>query len=336
MIAVVTGGSGFIGQNLIRRLLQQGHEVRCLVRPMGGTAPEGTRRFVVRFDQPRSLLDCSALDGANVVFHLGAATKAVRGAAYVAANVTPTRHLLGAISARRLSPRFVLASSQAAAGPATARKLPVEEDDPPSPVEAYGKSKLEAERIVESFSDRVPTTIVRPCAVFGPYDRDFLALFRMARRGVLLYPGIASHWVSLLYVDDVVDGLLRAAQCDQAISRTYFLSSSEPVQWRTLGELIAATTERRVRHVNVSPPVVWVASMAGQWIGRLTRSATMANRDKAVLSRYPFWVCSSARARRELEFHETRSLPDALRETYLWYRQKGWLRGARPLDTAVA
>jgi nucleoside-diphosphate-sugar epimerase len=336
MIAVVTGGSGFIGQNLIRRLLHDGHEVRCLVRPFGGTAPESTRRFAVQLDQPKSLLECAAFDGANVVFHLGAATIATRASAFVSANVTPTRNLLGAICARRLYPRFVYVSSQAAAGPAPAMQRAIEEDDSPRPVEAYGRSKLEAERIVESFADRVPTTVVRPCAVFGPHDRDFLRLFRMARRGVLVYPGIARHWLSILYVDDVVSGLLRAAQCEQAISRTYFLASSEPVQWRTIGTAIARTVGRRVRQVDLASPVVQAASFAGEWLGRVTRTVSIANRSKAALSRHPYWVCSSARAKRELGFQESISLPDAVRQTYLWYRQTGWLRGSRPADTAVS
>ena len=336
MIAVVTGGSGFIGHNLIRRLLRDGHEVRCLVRPLGGAVPDGTRRYVVRFDHAASLLESPAFDGADVVFHLAAATKATAPGAFLAANVGPTRLILGALCARRLLPRFVLVSSQAAAGPASSPSRPVDEDDPPRPVEAYGRSKLEAERIVESFADRVPTTIVRPCAVFGPRDRDFLTLFRLARRGLLVYPGVAEHWLSLLFVEDAITGLLAAAANPRAISRTFFLSSEEPVRWRALGDAIAGLVGRRARHVNIATPVVRAVSAAGEWVGRLTRTATIANRSKAALSRHPYWVCSSARARRELGFHESVSLPDAMLQTYLWYRQNGWLRGSRPSDTAVA
>ena len=336
MIAVVTGGSGFIGQNLVRRLLTEGHEVRCLVRPTGGHAPKGTKRYVVSFDEPRTLLNCAALEGAEVVFHLAGATKGVRAEAFAAANVAPTRHLLGAITARRLYPRFVYVSSQAAAGPAPARDRELDEDDVPRPVEAYGRSKLDAERVVQTFSDRVLATIVRPCAVFGPHDRDFLTLFRLAQRGLVLYPGNADHWVSVLHVDDVVQGLLAAATRQSSVCRTYFLSSAEPVQWRAIGDHIAAAVGRRVRHIDLYPPLVRTASFAGEWIGRLTRTATLANRSKAVLARHQFWVCSAARARQELGFRETRSLPDAMRDTYYWYRQSGWLRGSRRADSAVA
>jgi nucleoside-diphosphate-sugar epimerase len=336
MIAVVTGASGFIGQTLVRRLLTDGHEVRCLVRPSGGGAPPEARRYVVRFDEPRSLLDCQALERADVVFHLAASTKAVRAETFMAANVMPTRHLLGAITARRLTPRFVFVSSQAAAGPASSPQRPIDEDDIPRPVEAYGRSKLEAERVVESFGDRVPATVVRPCATFGPRDRDFLTLFRLAARGIVLYPGTAKHWLSVLHVDDVVQGLIAASRSERAISRTYFLAPSEPVQWRTIGESIASAVGRRVRHVDLYGPLVHTASAAGEWLGRLTHTASIANRSKAELSRHPFWVCSATRARRELAFQESRSLPEGLRDTYYWYRQSGWMRGSRRTGTAVA
>lgn len=336
MIAVVTGGSGFIGQNLVRRLLADGHEVRCLVRPLGGSVPKGTKRYVVKFDEPQSLLQCDAFDEANVVFHLAGATKAVRPEAFAAANVNPTRHLLGAITARRLYLKFIFVSSQAAAGPSSERERAVDEHDVPHPVEAYGRSKLEAERVVQTFSNRLPATILRPCSVFGPHDRDFLTLFRLADRGILLYPGIADHWASVLHVDDVIGGLLAAAKRESSVCRTYFLSSAEPVKWRTIGEHIAAAVGRRVRHINLYPPLVSTASVAGEWIGRLTDTPTLANRSKAALSRHRYWVCSAERARRELGFKETRSLPEALQDTYYWYRQSGWLRGSRRADSAVA
>ncbi len=336
MIAVVTGGSGFVGQNLVRRLARDGHEVRCLVRPAGGAPPPKAKRYEVRLDDPASLLACAAFREADVVFHLAGATKAVRASDFMAANVTPTRTILGALVAQRLRPRFVFVSSQAAAGPAPARHRAIDEDDIPRPVEAYGKSKLEAERIVESFADRVPVTIVRPCAAFGPFDRDFFTLFRLARRGILVYPGVADHWLSVLHVDDLVDGLIAAATRDQAISRKYFLAGESPVQWRALGDFIANAVNRRVRHVDVPAPIVATVSLAGELIGRLLKGATIANWSKALLSRQRYWICSASRARDELGFRESRSLPEAVRDTYYWYRNSGWLAGSRGAARPVA
>jgi len=330
MIAVVTGGTGFIGQNLVRRLLADGNDVRCLVRASGSERqlPAGATRFVVDFESVKSLCSCDALQEPDVVFHLAGATRALREADFVKANVTPTRQLLSALATIGRPTRFVYVSSQAAAGPASSFDTPVREDDPPRPVEAYGRSKLDAERIVESFSERLPTVVIRPCAVLGPYDRDFLRLFQLAGRGVIVYPSTARHWMSLLHVRDVVSGLIAAATQEGALLRTYFLSSAAPTQWRELGDLIARTMNVRPRHIDLPRPVVDLVSRAGQAVGHLAGRPPLANRHKAALSHHAFWVCSPARAERELGFRQTCSLPDAVRDTYLWYVEHGWLHGS--------
>lgn len=335
MIAVVTGGTGFIGQNLVRRLCEDGHDVRCLVR-RGGELPPGARRFVVDYGDPRSVRSTPALEGADVIFHLAGATKALREAEFLDANVSPARVLLGAIVARREYPRFVHVSSQAAAGPAADPQHPVDEEDPPRPVEAYGRSKLQAERVVEGFADHVPVTIVRPCSVFGPFDRDFLTLFRFAQRGLLVYPGVRDHWLSLLHVDDVIDGLLAAATSERAICARFFLASREPVQWRVVGRAIASACGRRTREINLPRSFVRVGALAGELAGHVTGRPTVANRQKAALSRQRYWVCSAARARESLGFTPSRSLADGVRDTYTWYLTRGWLPAKRRDKATIA
>jgi nucleoside-diphosphate-sugar epimerase len=326
MIAVVTGGSGFMGRNLVDRLLRDGHTVRCLVRPNGAAAPRRAERHVVRYDEPSTLMSTRAFDDADVVFHLAGATRAGGPAAFRAANLMPTRNILGALVARRLRPRFVYVSSQAAAGPAPSRQRALDESDPACPVEEYGRSKLEAERIVESFNDRLVTTIVRPCAVYGPRDRDFLSLFRLASHGWIPLPGVRDHWLSLLHVDDVVEGLVRAATTDRAAMRTYFLGSREPLQWRDVAEAIAQAVRRPVKVVNLPPWLVRAAAEGGELIASITGRAPLASRDKVALARDPFWICSAVRARDEIGFQERVTLPEGIRETYLWYVTERWLK----------
>jgi nucleoside-diphosphate-sugar epimerase len=263
------------------------------------------------------------------VFHLAGVTRAVREREFDAGNLAPTANLLASLAARRARPRFVFASSQAAAGPASAVERPVTEADEPRPVEPYGRSKLAAEFLIASYADRLPATILRPAAVFGPYDRDFLALFRMAERGTILYPGIASQWVSVVHVDQVVTGMLAAASAPQAVGRTYFLAAYAPLTWRAIGDAVASAAQRRVRHVDIPAGLIGVAAAAGEWWGRLTGTVPLATRSKAALAGPRYWVCSGERAAGELGVCATRSLPEAIAETYYWYRQRNWLRGER-------
>lgn len=334
MIAVVTGASGFIGRHLVGRLQREGHVVRCLTRVGGGEPPAGVQRVRVDMRDASSLGTSPVFDDADVVFHLSAATRARSSDAFRIANVEPTRNILEALAQRALTPRFVFVSSQAAAGPAGSVQRAVTEDDPPRPVEEYGRSKLEAERVVAQFRDRVPCVIVRPCSVFGPHDRDFLPMFRMTQQGVLVYPGTKHHWLSLLHIDDVVEGLLAAAR--MARSPVYFLAPEAPIQWRTLGEVIEGVAGRSALHVGVPGALVRGAAHIGDLASAFMLETPLLNTNKAELSRYPYWVCSAERAARELEWRPTRSLPDGVRDTYLWYQRSGWLRGRSRGDAAVA
>src|SRR5687767_4322882 len=319
MIAVVTGASGFIGRNLVGRLREEGHEVRSLTRPSSPSTVTGSTP--IDFGDRVAVEACAALDGADVVFHLAGATRARSADAFTAANVIPTRNLLAALVARRQQTRFVYVSSQAAAGPALTLDHPTTEADEPRPVEEYGRSKLRAEREVEHSSGPVPWTIVRPCSVMGPYDRDFLRLFQLARQGVLVYPGVRDHWLSLLHATDVVSGLMAAAQRPSAVGRVLFLGSKTPVQWRELGARIGHAVGKEVRHINVPAALVRAGGLVGDVAAGFLLETPMLNSNKAALARHPYWVCSSAQAEKELEWREMRSLPEAVRDTYLWYQQ---------------
>ena len=73
-------------------------------------------------------------------------------------------------------------------------------------------------------------------------------------------------------------------------------------------------------------PLVWAACAAGEVVGRVTGMVGILNLSKVELARHSHWVCATSRARETFGFHEQQSLPDALRETYLWYVRNGWLR----------
>lgn len=346
MIVAVTGSSGFIGSRLVEAMVWRGWTVRRLVRagtaaaehatrddehPWERTHPLGTREsHVVDLTDARALAGSPALADVDLVFHLAGVTKGRTEAEFHAGNVAPTRALLDALGMRaasgaRVPRRVVYVSSQAAAGPALAADRPVTEDDAPRPFEAYGHSKLEAETLVRTHDAGLAWTIVRPAAVYGPGDTDFLALFRQAAKGLGVYPGARDARLSIAYVDDVVDALIRAGQVPAGARREFFVET-ESVTWRDVYKAVARAARAPMR-VELDLPnwALALAGRAGDMLWSLTGRPSLVNSRKVALGTPRWWLCDGTRARDELGVVPRVSLTDGVTRTLAWYREHKWL-----------
>ena len=338
MIAVVTGSTGFIGSHLVDDLLARGYTVRALVRPETLAAARSSRVAHYEADllDDRSVRESRVWEGATHLFHLAGVTRGRTLAHFRAGNVFPTANLLAALAARSgKRPRVVLVSSQAAAGPASASNVPVTESDRPLPVEAYGRSKLQAEQAVLRYKDELAITIVRPAAVYGPRDRDFLGAFKQASGRVALHAVQRDHSFSVVYVADLVDALIRAAERPSAAGRTYFIANDEPVTWGQLYDEAAAAAGSRPIQLQVPHTAVRIAAHAGDLLSTLTGRSTLLNRNKAALARSRWWLCDASRAHKELDWQPSMPLHRGVRETYNWYVDAGWLRPPPAVPTAA-
>ena len=329
MIAVVTGSSGFVGSHLVDALVARGATVRALVRPESRPATRDPRVSYVTADllDDRSVRECPVWDDATHVFHVAGVTKRRTLAQFRYGNVVPTANILAAIAARGARVRrMVLVSSQAAAGPAESADRPVREDDPPHPIEAYGRSKLEAEQATARYAATVPITIVRPSAVYGPRDVDFLNVFKQATNRVAVYAAPRDQVMSIVHVRDLVNALLLAADVPVARGRTYFVGSSAPVSWRELYAAIASIANTRSMEVQLPSAVLRMAGQAGSAASFVTGRAMLINAHKVALAAPNWWLCDSSRIRGEIGWAPDVELSDGLRETYAWYLSAGWLR----------
>jgi nucleoside-diphosphate-sugar epimerase len=325
MTVIVTGATGFIGRHLVDVLAAEGEtDIRCLTR--GRTEPDSRASVSLhRADYARPDLGLSdeALRGASVVYHVAGATQAVSARAFQAANVRATEHLLGRLEALGENPRFVYVSSQAAAGPAPDADRPKRESDVPAPIEDYGRSKLDAERAVQA--SKLPATIVRPVAVYGPWDRGFLAIFSLAKHGLLIYPGTKRSSVNTIFVADLVRGIVAAARSPSSVGKTYFLGDDTPRAWTELYAMIAEAVGQRPIEISVPRGVIMAAGAVGDVVGSIIQSSSLINRSKATLATPKYWLCSSEAARRDFGFVTPTSLRDGIRVTYDWYLQRRWL-----------
>ncbi len=201
MRVLVTGGTGFIGRHLVRRLVGLGDEVACFVRR--SSEVEDLERMGVEF-RYGDVTDFESVRAAvrdvDAVYHLAGVIRTVGQGDMPAVNEGGTANLVKACAQLETPPAVVFVSSIAATGPS--RDGPLVESDKPEPVSLYGRSKLAAERAARRWSGEVPVTTIRPPIVFGEHDKETLELFRMADRGWHVIPGLKARRVSLVHASD--------------------------------------------------------------------------------------------------------------------------------------
>jgi len=326
MKALVTGATGFVGSHLIERLLDSGLTIACLMRP---TSDQSMLEGLDVEHRIADLGDADALRravrGVDYVFHAAGLTRARTAAEYLAVNADGTRRLIEAVLAENVTlRRFVYVSSLAAMGPAQSSEPP-DETTEPHPIDGYGASKLAGERVVLEHADRLAVTIVRPPAVYGPRDTNFLPLLRSTLRlGRMPMTGKPSKQAAFVYVTDLTEGIRLAAEAPQAVGQAYFIAGGNHSMSEVV-EAVCAALDMPPRHLRLPSVLARLAGEIGQLKWALTGKPQIVSRRKVRDMLQPRWTCCWNRARRELGYREAVSLKEGMRRTAKWYIQHGWL-----------
>jgi nucleoside-diphosphate-sugar epimerase len=322
MKALVTGATGFVGSHLTEALRRRGDAVTVLarsarkaeaLRPLGVTVVEG--------DLHGTAALARAVEGQDVIYHVAGRVSARNEAEFLQANQAGTGNLVAAAQVGG-RPRFVLVSSMAAAGPAS-RGRPLEGDETPCPVTAYGRSKLAAERVVTAGA--LPWTIVRPPTVYGPRDREVLKVFRIARVGVAPVFGDGRQELSAVHAADLADALIAAGTTPAAAGKVYYACHPEIFTSGDFVRAIAAAMERRVRVVGLPAGLAGALLSVTELAARATGRATILTRDKAHEFFQPAWTGNPVPLSRDTAWQARHDLRSGLADTYRWYRTAGWL-----------
>ena len=324
MKAFVTGATGFVGSHLAEALVARGDSVVVLARrpdqhdnlkAMGLTPVSGT------LENARALE--AALAGVDIVYHVAGAVSARDEAEFFAVNEGGTRRLLEAV--RTVAPtvtRFVYVSSQAAIGPSKPG-TPAHEDVEAHPVTPYGRSKHAGELAVRG--SELPWTIVRPSSVYGPRDKEFLRLFKLAKLGIAPVFGAGTQEVSLIHIGDLVTMIIAAGTQEAGLRQVFHAAHAEVVRSREVARAAGTALGR-------SPVVIPVpAAVATGIVGVIGRVASLAGRTTVLsperLGEFlaPSWLLDVGKADRSLGWRAGTAMQDGMRQTAAWYREHGWL-----------
>ncbi len=322
-----TGAAGFIGSHLVRALTARGDEVWGLLGPgddPGPDAPEGVRWVRGDLTRPDTLHPLRRRF--DTVYHLGALLLADREEPYFAVNFEGTRNLVEALLAARPPRRFVFASSLAASGPAP-RCEGRSESDPCVPVCPYGRSKRMAELYLEALADRMPATIVRLPLVYGPGSRGGLfAYFKMVRLRCCFVGG-RTKAVSVGFIDDIVRGLMQAAEGEAAAGATYFLGEARPYRVPEIIAAVESAVGRRALRVHIPYALGYWAIALGEAVAAARgRRPTVRRQELDSFLGYPWWTADTTKAAREIGFRASIPLAEGARITAAWYQLTGAIR----------
>jgi len=332
----VTGASGFIGRHLVRRLIELGDRVSCLVRAtscIDELRSAGVQWVTGDVTDWASIGRALAVSQAGMVFHLAGLTKALRTGDFRRVNVGGVESVAAACADRTDKPVLVVVSSLAAAGPCVADR-PRVESDVPTPVSAYGSSKLAGEQAAARYAGGVPISIVRPPMVFGPGDKGMLEMYRpIARWGIHAVPGRGKRRFSLIHVADLVEGMLLAAEKGERLHPNgspgqgiYFMAADDTPTYAELGQAMAtALGKKRATVVHLPGPMVQLVGRCCDALARIRQRPGWVNSDKIIEALAGSWTCSSAKASTHLGWSPAATLAERLYETAQWYRHTGWL-----------
>src|SRR3954451_14654195 len=311
MLWAVSGGAGFVGLHLARRLLAEGHEVRTLdVAPLDDAELERSvqelRGDIRGRDRVRELVA-----GADVVVHAAAALPIQASRASIrSVNVNGTEYVLDASRAARVQ-RVVFVSSTAVYG--VPEKHPIEEDDPLVGVGWYGESKIDAEGLCRVAA--VETTIVRPKTFIGPERLGvFEILFDWIREGRRIYIlGKGYNRYQLLAVEDLVDAIVRAGHEPSAARETFNVGATE---FGTVRSDLQALIDHAGSSSRLQPIPVKPAELALRGL-ELMRVSPLAEWHYKTAHKDSF--VDVTKAQQLLGWQPRLSNRDALMETYDWY-----------------
>jgi len=330
MKVLITGGTGFIGSNLALRCIHNGYDVSVLGREDASDVEIETR--TVLENQGANITIGSVTDRdrmfevtreMNIVFHLAAAQHEmnVPDELFRSVNVEGTRNMLDASLDAGVE-RFVHGSSIGVYD----RNVTgvVDESTPLRPDNIYGITKGEGEDVVREFFDQLSCVIIRISETYGPGDRRLLKLFRGVDKGVFFVIGNGKNIHQLIYVDDLVDGLLLATKQPSAAGETIVLAGSERLTTNDMvGAVANAVGAKQKKWRAPLWPFMSLAVVLESTLRPLGIQPPLHRRRIDFFTKS--FQISTTKANDVLGFQAPTSFADGTRNTANWYRENGLL-----------
>lgn len=266
-----------------------------------------------------------AVKGVDQIFHLAGITKAIHEKTYFEVNARGTENMIHAcLENNPHLQKFIYLSSQAAAGPCRNGDKKREADQC-EPVSAYGRSKRMGEELALAHAHEIPLLVLRPCAVYGPRERDIYIFFKLLSKRIKLCLSGEDQHLSLCYVEDIIQAILLSAQSQEPSGEIFFLSDGQDYQLEEISDTLTRVMGVTAYCIHVPEWVIMGMASSSEYLSRLSGKPPILNKGKVEEMVQKNWVCDITKARTALGFDPHILLEQGAKLTFEWYKKENWL-----------
>ncbi len=328
MNVLLTGATGFIGSHILDYLLENGHNVKCLIRKSSNTRwldSKNTELIYSDFVNYEFIRD--KLSDIEIVVHVAGIIAALNFKEFCRVNTQGTKILLDAVAtSSKKFQKFIYISSQTVGGPAKSLDSPISENQKPNPITSYAKSKFEAENYIIKNNYGIKYTILRPSAVIGERDPGIVQIFQMVKKGFAPMMGLDKKYLNLIYGKDLAQATVNCIDNQISDNNIYYIAGQDKMNWDFLmDEIKIAVNNPKAIKLKVPNPVVLTVGYINEKISQITKQPQIFNYDKAIDFTRKYWICNSEKARREINLKTDAKISELLKNTADWYIKNGWL-----------
>lgn len=325
MKILVTGGTGFIGSYFVPMLLEQGHQVRLIVRnELKAKNQFGNKCEYITGDVTNKDSIKGCCEGIDIVFHLVAKSgnelpTKENFEKFRKINVGGTENIINECKNIK---KFIYVSSTAAMG--LVKDIPITEESKCNPYLPYQVTKYEVEKLIRKKCESgFPGIIVRPTKVYGINEREYsyLTLAKMLKKGFFLKIGEGHNYTSNIYVSDFAQALVRLVEAG-VIGETYIVSAKESIDFIEAGKIIAEELGVKFRVIRVPAWfMIWMSMLEERFFNMIGKKpiVTKRNIQMTIHDR----VYDISKAVRELGFDPNVSMEQGIRTVIRWYIEQG-------------
>jgi nucleoside-diphosphate-sugar epimerase len=313
MKILITGASGFIGSFLVDEALNRKYEV------WAGIRRSSSKEYLQ--DSRISFIDLNYPDKATLkrqisehvsqygkwdyIIHNSGLTKSLNIRDFERVNYFFTRQFVEALQESNAIPsKFILMSSLSAY---------------PNPESAYGKSKLKAERFLESQTG-FPYLIFRPTGVYGPRDKDYLLMLKTIDAGWDITAGFRPQKLTFLYVKDLIKAVFLALESPVS-NKAYFVSDGNIYTDKAYTQIVKAALGKKFTiKIRVPLLILQTVSILAEGLAHITKKPSTLNRDKYKIMKQRDWTCDTLPLQEDIGFQSDYDLERGIAECVKWYR----------------